>query len=156
MPRLRPATPIGPHILPKHRIALNRPKGDSPFPFRRLILAIQKLTPLRIPRLAQPREIRTSTFTSSGKVHHKRAYSVSAAPARRASPIVVVHVVASHVVSLRPHALDVEVWFPALECARAMFDAPDNIVAGEQGAVGETFRRVGFGRVCVFRRGVEG
>lgn len=150
MPRLRPPTPIRPQILPEHGIALNRPKRDPPFLFRRLILTIQKLTPLRIPRLAQPREVRSPAFTPSGKVHHKRAYSVSTAPARRASPVVVVHVVACYVVSLRPHALDVEVWFPALECARAVLDAPDYVVAGEEGAVGETLRRVGSGGVCVF------
>lgn len=156
MPRLRPPTPIRPHVLPKHRIALNRPKRNPALPLRRLILTIQKLTPLGILRLAQPREIRPPTFTPSGEIHHKRAYSVSAAPARRARPVVVVHVVACHVVSLRPHALDVEVRLPALERARAVLDAPDYIVAREESAVGETLRHVGFGGVGVFGGGVEG
>ena len=53
-------------------------------------------------------------------------------------------VVACRVVALRPHALDVEVWSPALECARALLDAAHCVVAGEEGAVGEADAGVDF------------
>lgn len=41
------------------------------------------------------------------------------------------------VIPLRPHALDIQVRAPALECARAVFDAADCFIAGEEGAIGE-------------------
>lgn len=46
------------------------------------------------------------------------------------------------VVALSPHALDVEVWAPALECSGAVFQAADCVVSIEEGAVGEAFRGV--------------
>lgn len=59
-------------------------------------------------------------------------------------------VVARRVVALRPHALDVEVWSPALERARAFLDASYRVVAGEEGAVGEADAGVDFfGRAVV-------
>lgn len=50
-----------------------------------------------------------------------------------------VSVVARGVVSLCPHALDVEVWSPALEGTRALFQAADSVVSVQEGAVGEAF-----------------
>ena len=41
------------------------------------------------------------------------------------------------VIPLRPHALDIQVRAPALERARAVFDAADCFIAGEEGAIGE-------------------
>lgn len=49
-----------------------------------------------------------------------------------------VPVVAGGVVALGPHALDVEVWTPALEGLCAGFDAPHGVVAGQEGAIGES------------------
>lgn len=60
-----------------------------------------------------------------------------------------VFVVAGDVVALGPHALDVEVWFPALEGGGAGFEAADGVVAGEEGAVGESGRGVDFGGLAV-------
>jgi hypothetical protein len=49
----------------------------------------------------------------------------------------VVPVVAGSIIALRPHALDIEIWAPALECAGALFETADCVVAVEEGSVGE-------------------
>lgn len=48
-----------------------------------------------------------------------------------------VPVVAGGVVALGPHTLDVQVWTPPLEGARAVLDTPDGVVTVEQGTLGE-------------------
>lgn len=53
------------------------------------------------------------------------------------------------VVPLCPHALDIQVRPPALERARAVFDAADCFVAGEEGAIGEADRWVDALRIAV-------
>jgi glutaminase len=40
-------------------------------------------------------------------------------------------VMAGSIVALRPHALDIEVWAPALESAGALLEAADCVVAVE-------------------------
>lgn len=53
-----------------------------------------------------------------------------------------VPVVSRDVVPLGPHALDVQGRPPALEGAGALLDAADDVVAVEEGAVGEAGGRV--------------
>lgn len=148
MPRLWIPRPISPQILPKDRIPLNRPERNSLFVPLTITLTLQKPTP-RLPyRPPQSRKIRPTPLTLRPQIHHERAEPVP--PARKRSrPVIVMPVVAGGIVSLRPHALDVQVRAPALEGARAVFEAADCVVAGEEGAVGEAF-----GWVDAFRSAV--
>lgn len=146
MPRLGIPTAICPQIHPEDGIPLNRPKRDARLAVVRL--ALQKPTPLAPRRHAQPREIRAAARTLVAQIHHERADAV-AALRRRPRPVIVVAVVAGRVVALRPHALDVQVWAPALERSRAVFDAADDRVAGEERPVREPFARVDLLRLAV-------
>ena len=155
MPRLRKPTPIPPKINPKDGIPLNRPKRDA----RASILpTLNQPTPLRIRWPAQTREVRAATFTLVGEIHHKRAHPVPApAPAACCPcPVIVVPVVPCCVVSLRVHPLDVQVWFPPLKSARAVFDAAHCGVPREEGVVAESVGWVDFGcfAVCYYRGSV--
>lgn len=46
------------------------------------------------------------------------------------------------VVALCPHALDVQVWAPALKRSRSVFQAADGVISVEESAVGEAFGRI--------------
>lgn len=148
MPRLRIPRPIGPQILPENRIPLDRSERDAfpgrprssfssvysvlvpvtgpvpRFQLRFFLPTLQKPTPPGIDRHTQAREIRSPTGTVTIEVDHERAGAVAAAR-DGAGPVIVVLVVAGGVVALGPHALDVQVWAPALEGAGAGLDAAD-------------------------------
>lgn len=157
MPCLGISRPIGPQILPENCISLDRlerdafprPSGPRRFFSRRCVLGpishlqrlfismtLQKPTPPPIDRHAQAREIRAPTGTVIIQINHERAGAVAAAR-DGARPVVVVPVVAGGVVALGPHTLDVQVWMPPLEGARAVLDTPDGVVTVEQGTLGE-------------------
>lgn len=135
MPRLGIPRPISPQILPKDRIPLNRLERNSflllptsVFTLTLILITLQKPTPSLPHRPSQTRKIRTPTFTVRSQIHHKRAYPVTSAR-KRPRPVIVMPVMAGGIVALRPHALDVEMWTPALEGAGAVFQAADCIVA---------------------------
>jgi hypothetical protein len=103
-----------------------------------LILALQKPTPLLPRRHTQTREIGAPARAVRPQIDHEGTQAVPAS-SERPRPVVVVPVVAGGVVALCPHALDVQVWAPALERAGSVFEAADGVVAVEEGSVGEAF-----------------
>lgn len=141
MPCLQIPTSIRPQILPKNRIPLQRPKCN---PFR-LTLTLRKPTPLLILRPLKPRKVRPTTGTLVPEIHHERTGAV-AATRTRAHPVIVVPVVAGGVVPLGPHALDVQVWLPALEGLCTVLETADCVGAREESAVGES--RIGVKSFC--------
>lgn len=112
-------------------------RGSSSSSIRR---ALHKPTPFAegrgTPRHPQPRKVCASTLAVIPQVDHKCAEAVPATGSG-SGPVIVVDVVAGGVVALRPHAFNVEVRFPALECGGAGLEASDGVVAGEKSAVGE-------------------
>lgn len=133
VPCLQIPRPVGPKILPEHRIALDRLERD---PFYLLLLpvlsfvALQEPTPFLPSRHLQPREVRAPALAIRVEIDHKRAQPIPAS-GQRARPVIMVPVVAGCIVALGPHALDENIRAPALEGARAVLQASHCVVAGE-------------------------
>lgn len=142
VPSLRDPSSIRPQILPEDRIPFDRLERDSfslplltiPVPLTTvltaiIIIAFQKPAPRPRARPPQSRKIRPPSHTIRRQIHHKRTNPIPASR-RRPRPVEMMPVMPRRVVPLRPHALDVQVRAPALEGARAVFDAADDVVAG--------------------------
>lgn len=141
VPRRRMPSAVRAQILPEDGIPLDGLKGDAFVVVVAVVaIALDKPTPLLGFGPGQSREIRTPSRAVRLEIHHERAHAVRAA--RRARPVVVMLVVARDVVSLSPHALDVQVGPPALEGSRTLLQAPHHIVTLEQRTVGEPCGRV--------------
>lgn len=137
MPRLLVPSSISGIVHPKHRVPLYRLECD-PFqplclPSRRSIRipTLNELAPLPLlPLHLQPRKVRPAPRAIRLQVHHEAANASWPA-------VIVVHIVASGTVALRPEALDEDVGAPALEAAGALFDAFDGVVAWERRFFGD-------------------
>lgn len=89
--------------------------------------------------------MRASSCAIRSQIHHEATYS--AGGLGRSAPVVVVRVVAAGPVALGPQLLDKSIRVPALEAARAVFDAFYRFIAWEGRLFRVADRAVeGFGR----------
>jgi len=127
-------SPIRPYILPKHSIPLNRLEYNTQILFALRILifilfTLQKLapSPLAHIRHPDPRKLRSSTLTLSINVHHKRTHSIRFPTCT--TPVIVMRVMTSRSISLRPQSFNMKIWAPTLESTSTGFDASNDFVS---------------------------
>jgi len=135
MPTLLESHPVPPHVLPVDCITpdwLERHPHLFGFTLISallfLLFTFNEPTPVLTDRLLQPREPRGSALAFVAQPYHEAADATG--PPGGVAPVVMIRVVATGPVSLRPESLYENVRAPALEDAGPFFYALDRRITG--------------------------